>query len=124
MLIMGLMAGAYFVSTLGLHDLMMVELVKEWGGAPQAARHRPALTPGHIPEAVPYLVHNAELHLRARKHRLNGFGQSFEPIDTGDEAVLDTPGFQFIKERQPELGALALAKPQSQELLLTVQGDA
>lgn len=31
MLIMGLMAGAYAVSTLGLHDLMMVELVK---GAP------------------------------------------------------------------------------------------
>jgi K(+)-stimulated pyrophosphate-energized sodium pump len=31
MLIMGLMAGAYFVSLLGLHDLMMVELVK---GAP------------------------------------------------------------------------------------------
>jgi K(+)-stimulated pyrophosphate-energized sodium pump len=31
MLIMGLMAGAYFVSLMGLHDLMMVELVK---GAP------------------------------------------------------------------------------------------
>src|SRR5215208_8217852 len=61
----------------------------------EVCRHRPALTPGHIPEAVPYLMHTAELHLRARKHRLNGFRQSFEPIDTGDEAVLDAPGFQF-----------------------------
>jgi hypothetical protein len=69
-------------------------------------------------------VHDAQLHLGLGQYRLDGFGYSFEPLDTGNTAVLDAPVFQLRKDREPALGALTLAAPQPEEFLLAPQGDA
>ena len=57
-------------------------------------------------------MHNAQLHLGFGKYRLNRLRQAFEPVDTGNEAILDPAVVLLREDRQPEFGPLALTEPQ------------
>jgi hypothetical protein len=48
-----------------------------------------------------------------------------EPVDDGDQDVVDAPGLELVHHLQPELGALGLLDPQPEHLLLAfaVEGE-
>jgi hypothetical protein len=54
-----------------------------------------AAFPRNVLQAMAHHVHNAQLNNGLRKDRFNGFRESLQPIDTGDQNVLDTPVPQF-----------------------------
>jgi hypothetical protein len=43
---------------------------------------------GHVAQGVSDLVNDAQLHLGAGKHALNGLRKSFRPIDAGNQDIL------------------------------------
>ncbi len=63
---------------------------------------------------------DAGLHHGLRKHRRNRFGKAFEPIDHGDQDVVDAAGFELVDHLEPELGALGLLDPKPEHVLLAV----
>lgn len=68
-------------------------------------------------------MHDAHLHHRFGKHGLNGIGEAFESIDTGNEDVLYATVAQFGDNFELELGSFSLGQPQAQHLLLALHGD-
>jgi hypothetical protein len=66
-------------------------------------------------------VDDAGLHRGLRKHRRDRLGKAFEPINDGDEDVIDTARLELVDNLEPELGAFALFDPKSEDVLLTVR---
>ncbi len=68
-------------------------------------------------------MHDAELDLRLRVKRLDGFRKAFQPVHTSNEDVLYAAILQLAEHLQPEFGTFVLSNPHPQELLVTIQGD-
>ena len=51
-------------------------------------------------------------------------GEAFEPIDDGDQHVLDAAVFQLVHDAQPKFGALVLFEPKPQDFLAAVGAHA
>jgi hypothetical protein len=49
-------------------------------------RHLLAFFPAYIVQTGPHQMHDAQLHLRLGKHRLDSLREAFQPVNTGDEA--------------------------------------
>lgn len=75
---------------------------------------------GHILDRVAYLVYNAELNRSLRKDTCNRIWKSLEPVNTGDEDILDSSVLEIRKDAEPEVGPLAefgsLFKPMSKPI--------
>src|SRR5512144_2257955 len=67
---------------------------------------------------------DAGLHLGLRKYRRDRFGKALQAVDNGDQDVLDAAAFQLVHHPEPELGALRLLDPKSQDFLRSVRPDA
>lgn len=52
---------------------------------------------------------------------LNGLQKSLQPIDAGNENILNASILQFRDDLQPELGAFRLSNPQAKHFLLAGQ---
>ena len=50
--------------------------------------------------------------------------EAFEPIDDGDQHVLDAAVFQLVHDAQPKFGALVLFEPKPQDFLAAVGAHA
>jgi hypothetical protein len=72
----------------------------------QIPGHGTPLPPHHIPQGLSDFMHNAVLHLGARKDRLQRVGQPRQPINTGHETILDPSLLEIRKDRSPEFGAI------------------
>jgi len=48
-------------------------------------------------------VDDAQLYLSFREYGLDGFGKAFEPVNTGDNDVIDAAVLEFGDDREPEL---------------------
>jgi len=46
--------------------------------------------------------------------------EALEPVDHGEDDVVDATVLQLIHDAQPELGALALLDPQAEDVLLAL----
>ncbi len=66
-------------------------------------------------------MHDAQLHARLRIGRVNRFGKTGEAVDAGYENIAQPAVLQIGEAGQPELGALVLAEPQSDELFVPFQ---
>src|SRR5512135_1168766 len=69
-------------------------------------------------------MNDAGLDQGLREHRLDGLGEALQPIDDGDQHVLDAAVLQLGHHAQPELGAFALLDPQSEDLLVAFRAHA
>ena len=78
----------------------------------------------HIIQAVAHQVDNAQLHGGLGEHRLNRPRETLEPMHAGDESVGDAAMLELGHHLQPELGALGLGDPDTQELLIRLEVDA
>jgi len=65
----------------------------------------------------------AELNLRLGEDGANRFGESLEPIDRGNEDILDAPVVQIGQDLQPEVGSFTLAQIKPQDLFFPVKPD-
>lgn len=72
---------------------------------------------GHILDRVAYLVYNAELNRSLRKDTCNRIWKSLEPVNTGDEDILDSSVLEIRKDAEPEVGPLALGYVHAQKFL-------
>ena len=61
-------------------------------------------------------MNNAGLHV-VSGNTVPIASEALEPVDHGDQDVIDAAGFQFIHDLEPELGAFGLLDPQPQHLL-------
>lgn len=52
------------------------------------------------------------------------FGEPGQPVDAGDQDVAGAAAVQVIKDRQPELRALAVAPPDPERFAVAVAGHA
>jgi hypothetical protein len=74
---------------------------------------------------VAHLVDDSALALRVREHRLDGRLEAGQPIDTGQEDVLDATRLQVRHDAQPEVRAFgAIAHPVAKHITLALQIDA
>ena len=62
-------------------------------------------------------MHDAGLRRGLWEHSFDRFGEALQPINNGDQYVRYAAGFQFIQNRQPEVGAFDLSDPQNQNLV-------
>jgi len=67
---------------------------------------------------------DTELHLGFGEDGGNGFGETLETIDAGDEDILNPPVPQFGDDLKPEFRPLGPGQPEAQSLLLALHGDA
>ncbi len=63
-------------------------------------------------------VHDAQLHLRFGKHRLDSFGKALQAVNAGDEDILDSPVLQLRHDLKPELRALGLTEPDAEHVFI------
>ena len=63
-------------------------------------------------------MHDAQLHVGLRIGRVNRLGKAGQAVDAGHEDVSQSAVLQIRQAGQPELGSLALAQPQPQQLLV------
>src|SRR5882757_9271774 len=68
-------------------------------------------------------MHDAQLNAGFRVDRLNGFGETLEPIDTGNEDVLHAAVLKLGHHLQPELRPFGLGDPQAQHFLVAGEVD-
>jgi hypothetical protein len=54
---------------------------------------------------------NTELDSRLGKYRFDGFGKTSQPINTGNENILDAPILEFGDDRKSEFGGIILGHP-------------
>jgi hypothetical protein len=103
-----------------------LSLLNGWGlvDGPQVGGDFLPLFPGDIFQAVTHHVNQAQLDLGIWEDGLDGFWKALKAIDAGDEDVLDSTVPQFGHNLQPELGALVLGGPHSQNFLDSLKGDA
>jgi hypothetical protein len=50
----------------------------------------------------------------------DGVGEALEPVDHGEQDVVDTAVLELVHDPQPELGALALLDPQAEDVLMAL----
>ena len=67
--------------------------------------------PARVVEAAADQVHNASLYRGLRERRRDRIREAFEPIDHGDQDVVDAAATQLVKHLEPELRALGLFDP-------------
>ncbi len=65
-------------------------------------------------------MHDAQLDLGLRVDRLDGVGESGEPVHAADQHVAHPAVLQLVEDPHPELGALRAGEPQAQKLLLAL----
>jgi len=63
---------------------------------------------------------DAGLHGGAREGGGDGVGEALEPVNDGEDDVLDAAIFELIHDAQPELGSLGLLDPQAQNMLMAL----
>ena len=92
------------------------------GAIDRAQRRRQplAVLPRHEVQAVADQMDDAGLHDGAREDGGDGVGEALQPIDHGEQEVLDAAVLEFVHDPQPELGALGLLDPQAQDMLVTL----
>ena len=56
-------------------------------------------------------MHDASLHDGLREHRCDGLGEALEPVDDGDQDIVDAAGLELVDDLKPELGAFGLLDP-------------
>ena len=59
------------------------------------------------------------LHDRPGEDGSDGIGEALQPVDHGEQKVIDAAVLQLVHDPQPGLGALALLDPQAQDVLMT-----
>jgi hypothetical protein len=91
---------------------------------PPVGRHGPPRAPEPIPAAVAHLRHPPERPRGARPSRLQGRWPPGEPIDAGQQTILDSALLQRGKNRESAVRARALAAPSPQAGRLPVHGEA
>jgi hypothetical protein len=69
-------------------------------------------------------MHDAGLHPRPRKGRLDRLRKALQTVDAGDQDVLNAAAPQVVQDGQPEFRALAVLPPDPEHLALAVTGDA
>src|SRR5512144_746739 len=67
---------------------------------------------------------DAGLHLGLRKDSGDRLRKALQAVDDGDQHVLDAAAFQLVHHPEPELRALRLLDPKSQDFLRSVRPDA
>ena len=111
----------YFLPALGLE--VTEPVLGDLGGLgaidrPQR-RHQPlAVLPRHEAQTVADQMNDAGLHDRPREDGGDGVGEALEPVDNGEQEVVDTAVLELVHDPQPELGALGLLDPQAQDVLV------
>ena len=68
-------------------------------------------------------MHDARVHLRLRKYRLNRLRKSREPVDQGDQHILNAPCLQLRHHAVPELRPFGLLDPEPQDILAAAARD-
>jgi hypothetical protein len=79
--------------------------------------------PAHEPQRVADHVDDAELDLGSRVDGLDCLGKAFQPVDAGDQDILETPVPLLGQNVQPELGPFALTDPKAKQLLVAFRRD-
>jgi hypothetical protein len=74
-------------------------------------------------QAVTDQMDDARLHPRLGEHRLDRLREPFEPVDAGDQDVLDSALFEVGQDLQPELGALVFLEPHPEYVAPPVDVD-
>src|SRR3989344_9029258 len=69
---------------------------------------------------VPDLMRDAYLNIGFRKDCLDGFRESFEPVDARDEDILDTAILEVVENTHPEFRAFGFSSPNPEHFLLPV----
>ena len=69
-------------------------------------------------------MNDAELDLCLWVDRLDRLRKTLQAINAGDQDVFDTAVLEFGQHAEPELRALALADPQTQQLLVALEINA
>src|SRR5436305_107494 len=72
---------------------------------------RLTVLPGDEGQAVADQVHDAGLHHGLWEYRGDRLGEALEPVDDGDQDVIDAAGLEFVDHLEPELGPFALLDP-------------
>jgi hypothetical protein len=68
-------------------------------------------------------MYDAQLDAGFRIHRVDGVREAFQPVDTGDEDIVQTAVFEFCQHIQPELRALVFGQPHTQQFFLAFDVD-
>jgi hypothetical protein len=66
-----------------------------------------AIFPGHVLQAMPDLMNDAALDFSGRKNRMNGIFEAGQPINAGDENILDPTSLEVGDDTEPEVGPSA-----------------
>src|SRR5437660_10962623 len=80
----------------------------------ESRRHGLAVLPGDEVQAVAQQMNNASLDARLGENRGNRIREALQPVDNGDQHVLDTAVLQLIHDAQPEFGAFVLLELEAQ----------
>lgn len=75
---------------------------------------------GDILAGIAQLMDDAVLDFCPRIHRLDRGGKAGQIVRAGDENILNTPVFQAVKHRSPELSALIFTDPHTKNVLFAV----
>jgi hypothetical protein len=68
-------------------------------------------------------MHDASLHPGLGENRRDRLRKSFQPVDYGDQDVLDSAMSELVHHRQPELGSFSLLDPEPQYILGAIALD-
>jgi hypothetical protein len=68
-------------------------------------------------------MHDAGLHRGLREHRLDRLRETFQPVDTRDQDVLDAALLEVGQDLHPELRALVRLKPHAQHITVAIHPD-
>ena len=68
-------------------------------------------------------MHDACLHRGLGKGGGDRLGEALQPIHDGDQDVLDPAVAQLVHDAEPELGALVLRDPETENLPGAFRGD-
>ena len=69
-------------------------------------------------------VDDAGLHRRLREDGEDRLWEAFQPVDDGDQDVLDAAGLQLVHHHEPEFGALGRLDPELENVLRSICCDA
>jgi len=82
-------------------------------------RHdRFAILPADKGQAIPDLMQDANLNQGLREYRRDRFWKAFESVDDSDQDIVDALGLELVDDFRPELGALGLLDPETEDLFL------
>src|SRR4029450_12771690 len=88
----------------------------------QIGHERLAVFPGDILQAVADLMDDAALDFGLQKDGMDGFFEAGQPINAGDEDVLDPTSLEVGDDTQPEVGAFcSIADPVAGYVTMPVQ---